>query len=200
MTIQEITALLTAAGLQYEEKDGGILTGFRTERFINQHQEKHVLLKIRLIEDGKYFRLFAPLAFNASGPHVDAALRACMIAQWRTKLVQFEYDESDGEIRPVVEIPLEDGKLTQAQLERCIRGLAGLVDDLYPTLKRAADEGVIEFLQDRPPDVVREIEALDTVISSVLSKSPVDQTLLRALRDRRRALLDRGLSEPPTSV
>lgn len=106
MTIEEVAALLTALGLTFETKDGGILTGFRTERYVNPHQKKTVLLKIRVIEDGKYFRLFAPLAFNASGPHVDAVLRACMIAQWRTKLVQFEFDESDGEIRPVVETPL----------------------------------------------------------------------------------------------
>lgn len=85
-------------------------------------------------------------------------------------------------------------------MERCVRGLVGLVDDLYPTLKRAADEGVIEFLRDRPPEVAHEVEALDTVIASVESKPPVDQVLLRTLRDRRRALLESGPSEPPTSV
>jgi hypothetical protein len=92
-----------------------------------------------------------PGAFSAKGAHVDALLRACMVVQWHTRLVQFEYDETDGEIRPVVEFPLEDAKLTTKQLERCIRSLVFLVDEFYPTLKKALDEGVIELPEASKP-------------------------------------------------
>lgn len=44
-----------------------------------------------------------------------------------------------------VEFPIEDGTITVKQLERCIKGLVGLIDDFYPILKRALDTGVVDF-------------------------------------------------------
>jgi hypothetical protein len=61
-----------------------------------------------------------------------------MEIQWETKLIQFEYDDTDGEIRPIVEWPVEDGTVTSMQLARAILGLVMIVDRYYPVLEQAA--------------------------------------------------------------
>ena len=92
--------------------------------------------------------------------------------QWRTKLIQFEYDAKDGEVRPVVEFPLMDAPLTGAQLMRAVNGLVELVDSYHPVLRRALDGGVVEFDTDDG-----EAEMLSALLSGY---SP--ETLAEALR------------------
>ncbi|MGI9110157.1 MAG: hypothetical protein ACR2KA_09085 [Opitutales bacterium] len=49
-------------------------------------------------------------------------------------MVQFEYDAQDGEIRAIVEFPLEDVQLTSRQLMRCIHGLVKVMDRNHVTI------------------------------------------------------------------
>ena len=60
---------------------------------------------------------------------------------WRTKLIKFEYDEQDGEIRALVEFPLEDAALTQKQFLRCLNGLVQIVDEYHPAIQSAIEGG-----------------------------------------------------------
>lgn len=143
MTLEEVGTLLETEGIRFEQKGlSRLLLGSGTRRYRSPEGYEGVFLIIELAEDGEYFKLFAPKAYQAVGPHVDAFLQSCMVIQWRTKLVQFEYDPSDGEIRPIIEFPLEDNKLTAKQLLRCIIGLVQIVDEYYEPLKRALDDGV----------------------------------------------------------
>jgi hypothetical protein len=145
-TLEEIRRLLDEAEIKYRARDDtAIVMTWTTKKYRNPEGKDFVFLVVQLAEDGGYLRVFMPQAFKAEGPHVDALLKACMMVQWHTKLVQFEYDDEDGEIRPVVEFPLEDAKLTRKQLERCVRSLVHLVDTFYPTLEKARDAGVIEM-------------------------------------------------------
>ena len=154
MTLEEIAEILDRHDLKYEIRDNQIITGMETENYRNMRGDNGLLIVIKLDEDGEYINIFAPMAFRVDGEHVDAFLRACMIIQWRTKLIQFEYDENDGEIRPIVEFPLEDGKMTDRQLLRSLSGLASLVDEFTPVLERAKDEGVVEFPDSSESDTI----------------------------------------------
>jgi hypothetical protein len=118
---------------------------FRTENFKNRiNGEKLLAVIVALEENGEYIKVMSPGAFEVKGGrHVDAFWKACMMIQWRTKLIQFEYDESDGEVRPIVEWPIEDGGLTSMQLRRAIDGLVQLVDRYTPALELAASKGRI---------------------------------------------------------
>ena len=112
---------------------------FPTERFVNPaDNEKRLVVIVALEEDGKYLKVMAPMAFDADGEHFWETLKACMEIQWRTKLIQFEFDDDDGEIRPIIEWPIEDGIVTAAQLRRAVSGLVALVDASYPILEKAA--------------------------------------------------------------
>jgi hypothetical protein len=154
MTIDRIAALLDELDLGYQRQDQYLFVNMQTEIYRDpEKQDSKVLtLMIELLEDGEFFTLLAPRAYFVRGEHQDAFLRACARVQWRTKMVQFEWDASDGEVRPIIEIPLEDSELTARQLRRCIQGLCSIIDRYHEVLLRAATEGVVALPGDDPAD------------------------------------------------
>jgi hypothetical protein len=139
-------AMLEARGLRYQQRDDEtILTGFATKNYRDSDGDLHLSVVVRISEGGEYFSLFAPLAYRVPEERAGTFLTACAMIQWRTKLIQFEYDAEDGEVRPVVEFPLEDAHLTERQVMRCLSGLVQLVDEYHPTLQTVLEDGVIDF-------------------------------------------------------
>ncbi len=131
---------------------GTKLLMFRTKEFTNTMGEKKLYVIVRLEEDGEYISIFSPIAMTARGSHADDVIKACAMVQWKTKLIQFEYDDGDGEIRPVIEWPVEDGTVTSKQLGRAVLGLVQIMDRFYPVIKRAGETGAVDFdLADRQP-------------------------------------------------
>ena len=180
-TLPEASALLDSLGLAHRVTDRGVIVfGVETERYRSPEGESGLTLVLALEEDGEYFKLYAPDAFSARGTHADAVLRACAMVQWRTKLIQFEFDESDGEVRAIVEFPLEDAGLTQRQLRRCVAGLVGLLEAYYPVIARAVETGEVSF-DDAPNGLV-------TALGEMLSHVPPDilADALRQADERRR--------------
>ena len=182
MTIDEISTMLTELGIKHDKKnETTIFTGFGTPTYRAPEGREGIGLVIELFENGEYFSIYAPKAFVAQGPHLDAFLKACLVTQWKTKLIQFEYDSNDGEIRPIIEFPIEDGKLTKKQLERCVKGIVHIMDKMYPSLKKTLDEGVFDFPED--PEQRRIMEAMEE--------------LMRLLRGRQGS---GGTSTPPATT
>ena len=57
-------------------------------------------------------------------------------------MLQWEYDPSDGEIRAIIEFPLEDAQLSERQFDRCFDGLVEMVSDwALPRLKEVMAHG-----------------------------------------------------------
>ena len=162
-THAELEKHLDALGLTYTSPDGEtIVLGFETEHYVNPEGETRVLIVCKLDEDGEFVSFFAPGAFVPPPEHLDVFLRACMIVQWETKLIQFEFDRTSSEVTAVVEIPIEDAILTERQVRRCVTGLVNLLDEFYEPLRRAAEDGEIDFSQS---DDVR-IESLAEFLAS----------------------------------
>ena len=146
-SISELSAFLDQHEIKHRAQDENtIVTGFGgLDHYRDADGEPHIALVIRLEEDGEYVKVFAPNAYTVTLEDVGPVLQACAMIQWRTKLVQFEYDASDGELRPIVEFPLEDAPMTARQLMRCVSGLVSLVDHFHPVLSRALADGDIVF-------------------------------------------------------
>jgi hypothetical protein len=147
-TYTEIKGYLDTIGVKYKVSDDGdfIRTGFKTKNYRDKDGDDGLAMVIRLREDGEYFEVFAPGAYQyKDGPHKLAVMQALMMTQWKTKLIQFEYDQNDGEIRPIIEFPLEDAPLGQRQFTRALSGLVQLVDDYHPVIQKAMETGQIEF-------------------------------------------------------
>jgi hypothetical protein len=115
---------------------------------LQSEQANQLLIVIQLDEEGRFFKLFAPqvLAGVKDHPHKTAILQTMLSISWETKMLQWEYDPSDGEIRAIIEFPLEDAQLTAQQFHRCLDGLIEIVGEwalprLHEVLETGLDPG-----------------------------------------------------------
>ena len=147
-TLEQISEYLTSEGLKHridQDKDV-IITGFGTEQYVDKDGENHLGMVISLEEDGEFLKIFTPQCYSAlDETNRPALLQTLLMVSWKTKMIQFEYDDSDGEIRAIIEFPLEDAELTHRQLVRSVQALVQIVDKYHPVIYKALREGVIEF-------------------------------------------------------
>ena len=138
--VQQIATFLDKLGWDYriEDEDDRIVTGVEAENL------EDFVIVVQLDEDGRFFRLFAPQVLSGlpGHPYKAAILQTMLAISWETKMLQWEYDPSDGEIRAIIEFPLEDANLTEKQFNRCLSGLIQLVDSVaMPRLKQVMETG-----------------------------------------------------------
>lgn len=183
-TLQELAEMLFDAELKFQvnnERNEIALQMGGLNAYKDNDNDDSLLIVIKLLEDGEYLEVFAPNAFKIPEDSEKAAmfLKTCAIIQWKTKLLQFEFDDNDGEVRPMIEFPLEDALVTQKQLKRCINGLTAIVDTYYPVLKKVTDEGIISFDElEKKDDMTRLLETFNNI--------PIET--LEALIQRRKEL------------
>ncbi|MCY7276802.1 MAG: hypothetical protein LH702_24490 [Phormidesmis sp. CAN_BIN44] len=139
-TLEQIAGFLDNKDWKYrlDREESRILTGVYGENI------EDFLIVIELDEDGEFFEIFAPrvLAGVKDHPHKTAILQTMLCISWETKMLQWEYDPSDGEIRAIIEFPLEDAILTERQFYRCLHSLVQLVDELaLPRLQAVMETG-----------------------------------------------------------
>lgn len=179
-TITEIERFLYEREVRYEKKSDAVLVlGFKTHKFVNPAGTKSLALVVELDENGGYFSLFAPQAFSLAKPeHQGAFMVTCGLVMYAAKLIQFEFDPKDGEVRPKIEFPLEDSALTQKQFNRCLEGLVQILEEYYEPLHKAATEGII-------PDAVGPAAALSSLLDRMLANLPqgMRDDLARRLRE-----------------
>jgi hypothetical protein len=155
MTLDDIAAILDEMGFGYNrsfEESIAFSMQMQTYHRDGAPDEKLLDLMVQLPEDGEYFALYAPSAYRVQGEHEAAFLQACAMVQWGSKLVQFEWDHTDGEVRPIVEFPLEDHAITRKQFERCVAGICEVLDHFDASLRRAATTGVVEMPAGNRPE------------------------------------------------
>jgi hypothetical protein len=145
-SLSEIELYLKEEGLRFTRMDEYIRTSFSTDDYEDSDGDKSVFLIIKPEESGEYFKLIAPNLYKLQeGPGRGAVFQTLLMISWRTKLVQFEYDDSDGEVRAIVEFPLEDSGLTRRQLMRSIHGIVQIVDEYHGAIDRAIRTGRVEM-------------------------------------------------------
>jgi hypothetical protein len=147
VTLEEIAGYLSNRELTYklDHENSRILTGIEADNV------EQFLIVIQLDEEGEFFKLFAPQVLAGVKDHryKDEILQTMLCISWETKMLQWEYDPSDGEIRAIIEFPLEDSKLTERQFYRCLSGLVEIVDTLamprlLEVMKSGRDPGDVE--------------------------------------------------------
>jgi hypothetical protein len=185
MTLQEVKALMDEAEIKskIDEDKNLIVSTWGMDNYKDSDGHKGILVIVRLEEDGEYVKVFAPGVYKyKEGPNLVAVLEACMYSSWRTKMVQFEYDPSDGEIRAVIEFPLEDARLTAKQLRRMVSGLANILDDCDSIIRTAIDTG--KFV----PKDDTEKEAAGALLGALEGLEPDEiKTLIEEIKKRKKA-------------
>lgn len=139
-TLSQIAGYLDGRNLPYrlDADKSRIITGVEAE---NTDQ---FVIAIELEEEGEFFKLFAPRILSGvqDHPYKEAILQTMLSISWETKMLQWEYDPTDGEIRAIIEFPLEDAILTERQFYRCLSGLVEIVDDIaLPRLQTVMETG-----------------------------------------------------------
>jgi len=151
-SIEQIQTFLDEYSLNYrmDEDHDAILIGFglnpETTTFRDADGDPGIQFVIRVLEQGEFLAIFTPQAWNVEGcPHRAAVFEAIASIQTQYKMLRFDYDPSDGEIRPNVELPLEDSDLTSRQFHRLMHGMLHGVPRFDRVIRRAIETGEVSF-------------------------------------------------------
>ena len=149
-TIQQVTDFLDEFDLTYDVKEEyeAIGIGFSLDESSTTYRDHdgdaHVQLVIRVVEDGEFVAVLAPQAWNIGAcPHKAAVFEALVALQARFKLLRFDYDPDDGEIRPNVELPVEDSSLSSKQFHRLMHAVIIGVQRLDRVIRHAMENGAV---------------------------------------------------------
>ncbi len=125
-TLQQIAGYLEGRGLDYQVQSDK----FRILTHTVGENKDDLLIVVQLDEEGEFFKLFMPEVLTGvqDHPHKAQILQTMLVISWETKMLQWEYDPMYGEIRAIIEFPLEDAELTERQFDRCFNGLVEMVD------------------------------------------------------------------------
>lgn len=162
MQMERLESFLLAEKLKFRSHEAGhIVVGFATRNYTapsgdtptargSDDRFKGIAIAVRLSENGQYLECLAPGLYDlGTCRHRDVVLRALMAIMQRTKMVRFDWDPADGEVRCSVECPLEDGSLTRRQFIRMLRALPEIIDDWDPVIRAAMETG--ELRLDKAP-------------------------------------------------
>ena len=147
-TIEEVKQFLNEEGKKFREIPGKnfIRTGFITDNYTDNEGEKLCSLVVAVEEDGEFLKILAPKAYqfskDASSYNKMALFQTLLQISWDTKMVQFEYEPDDGEVRAIIEFPIEDSTLTCKQLMRCIYGITGVLEKYHEQITDAMRSGL----------------------------------------------------------
>lgn len=138
-TYETICEYLEKREIQFQRhNDGTILVQYNTEKYRDPQGEANVLVAIQLENEGRFLKIFVPNAFSYhDGPYKAVVLQAALFVNFQSKMLQFEYDPRDGEIRAMVEFPLEDSQLSEEQFFHAFHGLCVLVEEYSPFIHHA---------------------------------------------------------------
>lgn len=101
-----------------------------------------IIVVIGLEENGEFLKIICPnLLRYLDGPHKLPLMQSLLMVSWETKMLQWEYDPGDGEVRAIIEFPIEDSLLTERQFFRAFTGLVTLIQTYLPRLKAVAETG-----------------------------------------------------------
>ncbi|GEM_PF-734640 len=144
-TYETICGYLEKHEIQFERHEAGqILVHYQTENYRNPAGIAAVTIVIELEHDGRFIKIFVPHAFSYhEGPYKAVVLQAALFVNFQSKMLQFEYDPRDGEMRAMVEFPLEDSPLTEEQFFQAFHGLRVLVEE-YSLFIHQAMSGTLD--------------------------------------------------------
>jgi len=157
-TLGQLAGFLDEHDLRYEvdSEESAIIVAFACppdeDEYKTPDGDAMVRLVIRLAEDGEFLSIFSPNAWNLDDcPYKEIILECIPAIQSQYKMLRFDFDPADGELRPNIDLPLEDATLTSRQFHRMIQGLIESVRRFDRVIRPAMETGEVLFaLRDSP--------------------------------------------------
>lgn len=125
-----------------------------TNNYIHNNGERSIGIIFKIEEEGRLLKIIAPYLYiinKRNNTSVKNLYQTLLQICWQTKLVQFEYDNENGEIRAVIETAVEDGTLTNGQINRMIETLLRVIEQ-YHTEIDAFVSGRNDYISSSPSD------------------------------------------------
>jgi hypothetical protein len=156
----------------FDEENDATVVGFLLDEKKTTYRDlegkPRIQVVIKVLERGDFIIVFAPQAWAIGDcPHNGAVLEALIAVQSQYKMIRFDHDPDDGEVRPNVEVPLDGAELSTQQLHRMIHGIVHCVQRYDGVIRHAMATGEISFSRIRedepigiPPAEVARLERL----------------------------------------
>jgi len=146
--MERLESFLLGEQLKFRTHDEGhLVVGFVTQHYVSPGGMKGIAIAVRLTEQGEYLECIAPGLYSAHECHHPDAVRKLLLAiTQRTKMIRFECDPGDGEIRCSIEYPIEDGTITRRQFVRMLKAIPELLDEWDPAIRAAMNTGVVQLV------------------------------------------------------
>ena len=146
-SIAEIKAHLEHLGLKHQIQDEAVYVPYTMTTFTNTINDRNiVVIVIGIQNEGEMVRLMVPNAYkfpNGGNSYNKLALMQTLLQiTYDTKLLQFEYEPDEGEIRITVDIPVIDSRLTERQLSFCLEGIIHCLDKYHDQILDAMRHGL----------------------------------------------------------
>jgi len=151
MTFADLVGRIAELGCDFRasRQHSEVVVAVPTENYVDPHDgEKSLLLHVMLQEDGRMLRICVPEVYTTKEVKNRGAMcEAMLAANWRVRVASYVVDESDGEVRVVCDVPIEDGTITSTQLGRMVTMVAWTVDQFDPAIRKASEDGSIDFTE-----------------------------------------------------
>lgn len=146
-SIEEIKIYLENLGIKYKESEEILGLLYQTESYRNpRNNDDSVIIFVNVENNGEIVRLMIPNAYKFSSESSSynklALMQTLLQITYKTKLLQFEYDPDDGEIRITLDIPVMDSRLTQNQLKVCIQIILRCIEEFNDQILDAMRHGL----------------------------------------------------------
>lgn len=167
-TIVELEALFKEIGWKYKlsvengnPKEGYVYAGFPTKEYKDKDGDNYIGILFTVQENGELIKVVVPKLYSCiNTAHRRAFFEVAIRKTFEKKLCFFDYDHRDGEIRMILDLPLEDASITIKQIKRIVHSMVRLIDGNDAVVRAAVEEGRLPLI-DYKSDIQHEISKMD---------------------------------------
>lgn len=166
-TLKELESLFDSIGWKYKcrqdndnSAEGYLYSSFPTKQYRDNDGDSVVTFVFNVQESGELIKIVVPRLYSCINPIYRRAFFEVAIRKtFEKKLCFYDYDHRDGEIRMLLDLPLEDASLTERQIKRIMRAMLNHIDANDEAVRGAVERGELPFI-DYKADLNHEITKL----------------------------------------
>jgi hypothetical protein len=189
-TIEHLKSICESLDIKltpHEKRERAFVAWFKTDSYVDDDGEKSLFVVLELNEQGTFFEIYAPSLYNLKASRFKGhALAVLAEIAFRTRTLQCEYDNSDGEVRFTVDHWIMDTQLSAQQVDRLLTCILHCTEQYHPVIVKAKDEGKIDFdcAWTPPSAAAPSEETLSPELAELVRRAGGAEGLARLLAER----------------